>query len=478
MLVPSMSRVRWLLASGLLAACGVPEEPAPDVIACAAGLYTSASGCHGRYCRACASVSECEPIEACTGGTCGACREDDECAEGRSCRSGFCVETVLPAWNLEVAEADLALIVADPYRELFIPCALTAAGVRYQEGCRVRLRGGTSRDYPKKSFRITFPEDTPHPGFSRKINLRAEYNDHTYLRSLAAYEAFARFTRIPISRHRFIQLAINGEPYGLMLEIERVGSAFLRENDREETALYEADPPNDLFAMGGGSLISLPDETTYRSVYQKPVGPTFDDADLMGMIGELESDYRDGGASTAVRSLFRVSDLLDYLAVMAVIQNLDHVRKNYYLSPQSDGWEIYPWDLDLTYGCLYDEEAGDTICDSFTADAPADPGVLGPGVEPTFPLEGHYNLLIHQTLSDPELRSGFECRACAMIDSPFWSDHLTALLDATAGALEPAVEADARDLDASIEDWRARVDELELFPALRAEHLRAALGCP
>lgn len=383
-----------------------------------------------------------------------------------------------------MAEEDWDALRADPYTDLFVPCGLSVGDASFDEGCRVRIRGGSSRDFPKKSFRITFPRDAVHPGYGRKINLRAEYNDPSFMRTLLSHEIVRRFTRLPVSRVEPVEVEINGEYYGLMVRIERLGEDFLLYNGRELTSLYEADPNRELFAAGGGSLIPLPDDVTYRMAYHKKVGAPFEHTELIQLIEALVADYEEGD-SEAVRRLFRLPGLLDHLAVMGLIQNLDHVRKNYYLSPQPepdepDGrltWEMYPWDLDLTFGCVYDDAAEDTICDSFRADADHRAGVLHPEVAPVYPMPGHYNLLLHLVHEDPELSEAFRCRLCAMIQSPFWSDRVPALADALGSALEASIEADQRDLNASQEDWRRALAEVQRFAALRREHLAEVLGC-
>lgn len=461
-------------------ACGEPAEPdSVPGLDCPGDLYAAVDGCYGRHCAACTVPADCEAYEGCIGGTCGACTRDEEC-EGR-CASGFCVPAELPRWKLTMSEEDWDALRADPYTELFVPCGLSVGDIPYDEGCRIRIRGGSSRDFPKKSFRITFPRDTVHPGYSRKINLRAEYNDPSFVRTLLSHEAVRRFTTLPVSRVEPIELEINGQYFGLMVRVERLGADFLLFNGRALTSLYEADPNRELFASGGGSLIPLPEDVVYRMAYQKKVGTPFDYTDLISLIEALAEAYETGDRGV-VREHFQLPGLLDYLAVMGLIQNLDHVRKNYYLSPQPEpdgrlAWEMYPWDLDLTFGCTYDEVAQDTICDSFRADADHRPGVFRSGVSPVYPMSGHYNLLIHLVLEDPELSEAFRCRLCAMIHSPFWRERVPALVDALGSALEEAIVADDRDLNETREDWQRALSEVRGFPAARAEHLAAALGC-
>lgn len=474
-----------MLLSGAVACAPADLPIVSEPIDCApfAIADQGSSGCHGAYCATCTSSASCADLEACVGGTCGACSDDPECGTGRRCASGYCVSPPR-VFELGIARTDLAILINDPYNEVFVPCTLAADGVRYDEGCRIRLRGGTSRDFPKKSFRITYPSGARHPGYSRKINLRAEYNDPTFLRNFLGLEILRRFTRVPAPRVRFVRLVLNGEVYGLMAEVERIGDNFLEHNGRSTVpALYEADPTRDLFAANACSLIPLPSAAEYQEAYVQSNGTPGDYSDLISFIeADLNKDYEEGPAgqpsvTTRTTAAIHLEALIDYLAVMAVLQSQDHVRKNYYLSRQDRGWEMYPWDLDLTFGCLYDNVGMNTLCDRFVTDAPVNAGVIPAGTPITYPAEGHLNLLIHLLWNDPHHSQIIRCRACAISESRWWTERLPELIVAMRGALAPVVEEDAKDRNATRADFDRAIAELETFVPLRAAEVSRQLGC-
>jgi spore coat protein CotH len=406
-----------------------------------------------------------------------------ECPLGQNCHSGFCIDGSIRAWNLEISETDYNTLIDNPYEDIFVPCVLVADEVRYDQGCKVRLRGGSARDYPKKSFRITFDEDVAHPGFQRKINLRAEYNELSFLRNVVALETFRRLTQVPTPRTRFIDFSINGVLYGLMSEVERVGGKLLRESGRDDTkALYEADPPLELFGSGVGALVPLPEEALYRASFEKksPADPSY--ADLITFIEEtIWGDFEDG-ETRQIRAEVDVELYLQYLALMGLVQNHDHIRKNYYLTRQlhpagSERWEVLPWDLDLSLGCLYDDVLMTTYCEELITNEAPDRGILV-GAEAGYPVMAFYNQLQHDVLSDPEMRARFEELLCQMTSGPWWTDGVTRFIAAKETEIHDLVEADERDRNVDVFAFEAEVADLSRFVTQRAAFVRSALACP
>lgn len=435
-------------------------------------------------CGACTDSEQCPAGDICrVDGTCGECSDSMECPLGQNCQSGFCIDGSLRDWNLEMAEADYFTLIDNPYEEIFVPCVLIADGVRFDNGCRVRLRGGSARDYPKKSFRITFPNGAAHPGFSRKINLRAEFNDPSHLRNVVALETFRRLTQNPTPRTRSVQLSINGVSYGLMSEVERVGGRFLTTNGRDDDApLYEADPPLELFGLGTGSLVPLPDVATYQGGFDKKSPDDGDYSDLIELVEDVIWEDHLEGRTRRLRTAHDVELYLQYLALMGLVQNHDHIRKNYYLTRQVHPvgdlrWEMLPWDLDLSLGCLFDDVLVTTYCDAFIVDQAPDRGILI-GAEAGYPVMAFYNQLQHNVLSDPEMRARFEALACDMVDSMWWSDRVLAFIDAKEAEIRDAVAADERDRNDDEFTFEAEVEDLRRFVAERPAIIRAAFGCP
>ncbi len=443
-----------------------------------------------RRARPCTAAADCSAGQGCpAAGACGLCALDTDCRPNERCSVGLCLPPTPPLWRLHVLPVDLQTIVADPYTEIFVPCTLDVDDTTYAQGCRVRLKGGTSRDFPKKSFRIDFDGGVPHPGRDRKINLRAEYNDPSFLRNFLTAESMRRLSVVPTPAVQFVRLYMNDEYYGLMTEVENIDSTFLETQGLSgDGPTYESDPTLPLTQAGAGGLVPLPDPALYPQAYAQKAGPNGDFGPLMDLIERvLWRDWLDEMAGRApaarVRATVDVGEYLDYLAVLGLVQEQDHVRKNFYLTrqPTAEGpdlWMVVPWDLDMSFGCLWDEAAQNTICDSTVVDQAFDRGTLLAGEAAGYPEQYYYNQLIQQVLADGRLRSAFTTRLCADLASPYWQVDLPSLVDTLGTYLRPSVEADLADLNVNPGDFDAALVELRRFIAERTDDLRSAVPCP
>jgi hypothetical protein len=398
--------------------------------------------------------------------------------------------------NLIVNAQEFRAIRANPYdRDRKIPCELEILDEsdrpidRFgdETGCRVNIHGGSSRDYSKPSLRIKFDKGGPTASWGRAMTLRAEYNDKSYIRNFIGIRLFKALTRIPISRSRYVWLTVNGDPFGLFHEVERLDQEMLPRWNRDARApLFEADPPLDLFAQGATALVPLDSYERYTQAYDLKSGVSW--APLISWIEEdLITDHdlwvEENPQMPHLSQSLIWGHYIDYLAVMTLLQNHDHIRKNYYLSLQSitdeerPRWEIYPWDLDLSWGCLYNNDTGDTLCDSLITDRDPLFGMIPEGSYASYPTDGFYNLLMHLVLSQPEARRAYNRRVCAMLDSESWRVQTPQWVSALTVYLRPWVERDERGRRENIEDFESSVEEVLTFMREREAFLRGRFGC-
>lgn len=411
------------------------------------------------------------------------CGSNSDCEQEKICLGGICAEKIIRTYDL-IVEKDQwdEMRINGRYERMEIPCSLKYGGQTYSD-CFVRPRGESSLDYKKLPLRIQFPENYPHPGYSRKINLRSEYNDRSFLRMILAHETFRSLTRVPSPRTRFVNLSVNGNPnWGLYVEIERVGGNFLELNGRNRALpMYEADPEIDLLGTGICSLIPLESTTLYRSGYIKKTG---DEENYLDLINLIENDiYKTylTGDSCYLHDAVNMEMFLDYLAVMGLIQGKDHVRKNYFFSKQKDRngelkWEFYAWDLDLTFGCIYTDEDL-TICNElFTEENPFF-GMRSENEEIEYPAEEIYNLLIDLVLRDPYLKQQLSNRICTMMDSDYWQKRIFDIIDAYEQHILPKVQEDGWDRNETTEEFENGVEEVRQFIKKRTEYIIKLLDC-
>ena len=465
---------------------GVDTVPAAEWIACPEGVLQCplTQGCHDGICGGCEDAVECHDLEGCRpDDTCGDCLDASDCREGEACRVGFCLPVEPPVWSLEIAPKDWATMEAYYYDEIFVPCALTAGGTLYDEGVQCRLYGGTTRSYPKRSFRVEFPEDADHPGYSRNITLRAEYNDPSFLRTFLGYETFRQLTPLPTPRTRYIELHLNGENYGLMVEAEQIRGRFLelRGRDRDQP-MYEP-----VHSDEHGALTPNDDIEEYLYLFDNQTGDEDDVGPLLHLIEDtLMADHLAGLAAgqpvlDATRATVHVDAYRQYLAIMAVLQNHDHVTNNFLFSWQEAGydqakWEFYPIDFDLTFGCLWDAENQDTICDDFQWEGWWLNGTIPEGIEVGVdPVWG--NLLIDLVLDDPQNLVQYEQEICDVLVSPWWSGRAADLIVALRETIADSAARDPNDLSGGPNGFQTGADEVESFIGLRQAYLHEALAC-
>ena len=463
--------------------------------ACPAGAADCAEGlaCVDDVCTSCGEADDClDPLGCLPDGSCGACTADAHCQSHETCRSGFCMPTEVPVWDLTTTPADWEAVHDDPFHDFFYDCALTVDGVEYADGCQYRSYGSTARTYPKLSLRIRFPEDFDHPGYSRKITLRAEYNDPTLMRNRLGYETFRHLVRLPAPRTRHVLLRVNGEVYGLYVEQERPAGKWLRRNGRDrENSMYEAE-----HSPIQGGLMPMEDHASYDLIdddvmYNQNAGGPGDHSDLIELVEEvLWADFEDSPSRSETvldrtASQVDVNTYASYLAVMAVIQNRDHVTANYNISWQHNSvgdpaWEVYPLDLDTTFGCIFNPDVGNNLCWDTVSDVWWLNGVAPLEGEVGWPNPAWMNMLIHLTLNNAECNTAFQARVCSYLRSDWWNDGLPRLVEATAETIRPALAQDPNDLiaDPTLENFDFATDEILDFLEARRAYLEANVPCP
>lgn len=365
-------------------------------------------------------------------------------------------QSSLPVWELTADPAELAKAYATPHADRYLEVRLRVDGEERQG--RMRLHGGTSRDFAKKSFRIDLRKGQEIDGRNHLI-LRGEWNDKSLLRTYLGYELFRHATWLPTPAASFAHVRLNGEFYGVMLHVERIDRDFLRGHRLDpEATLIEADPP-----LGGdfGDLAPLAPEA-YPAVYDVKGDETLDP--LRDLIERVLTLGPAAFAAEAPRAI-AIDDVLVYLAAMAVLQNHDHVRKNYYLyrASTSDGrWMVLPWDLDLTFGHMW-TPAEDVLGEQVVTDADPFAGAALSG-------PGQRNVLTERLLGIPVLRERMLQMARRIAARAAAPGFLDARIDHVLCLAGADIQADPRKR-ATNDEYPARVDELRQFLVRRRAFL-------
>ncbi len=241
----------------------------------------------------------------------------------------------------------------------------------------IEIRGGTSRFFPKKSYRIEFWEDdeglnTLDYSFlgmrsDDDWNLQAMYNEPLKLRGKTNNELWREIHTLYYQasepeaitgvRMEYVELFLNGHYNGVYALSERVDRKQLklkktRDNGSFRGELYKGEsngvanrfldtdplpPPDPLF--WGGFEYEYPDE----------IAP---DWTLLRDFVSFVVYSSDGTFSAQYKDKFDVTNAADYYIFLNLMRAMDNRAKNLFIA-KYDSNEPYfyvPWDLDGTFG--------------------------------------------------------------------------------------------------------------------------------
>lgn len=251
-----------------------------------------------------------------------------------------------PVYHLSIKNEDLVSLFNDPYSDEYHPAILTVNQKEYE--CAIRFRGATGRNLPKKSFRIKFPDRNNIFG-SKAINLNAEYRDRSMMRNHLAMRLFD-YRNLPAPHSSFVNVFINRNYAGVYLQIEAINDDFLARYHRRKNAMYKA--------LNHGALMApVINHEHLVTSWEKKSGSEDDYTDIKQLLNKvyyLSSD----DFNQYVTEHFNVEDVLTYFAIQLVLVNTDGMTKNiyFYNNPASEKWELFPWDMDATFGNYCDGE--------------------------------------------------------------------------------------------------------------------------
>lgn len=233
---------------------------------------------------------------------------------------------------------------------------------------RIRLRGNTSRRFPKKSYRLRLVGEDGAKRDLDLCSLRADddwilnpmYSDTSKLREAMAYWLWDQINSqgraAAGSRSAYVEVWLNGAYHGLYMLQERVDRKQVGA-DRERGILYKAtanDRPDVARLLDAGSADTCGGlELAFAgSGVRVPWEPA---ADYMAILnGEMPL-----GCARLSRP-----NAVDYALWSMLVQARDNHFKNMFIHCvfEDDGYVLYriPWDLNHTFGDLWDGASPET----------------------------------------------------------------------------------------------------------------------
>lgn len=280
-------------------------------------------------------------------------------------------DSILPRIDITIAQADLDFILASENRESDEEFTATFqfSSLNFnalEENIGFRLRGNTSRNSAKKSFKVSFnsfEKGRDLKGFE-KMNLNGEHNDPTITRAKLCWDLMNSL-HLPATRTNHVELYINNEYYGLYLNVEHIDEEFveLRFGNKDGN-LYKCLWPADL-KYKGDNPDAYKEEHSGRRTYELKTNESEDDYTGLARFIKVLNQTSSSLFEEEIEKIFDVNSYLRALAVEVLVAHWDNYginQNNFYLydNPANGKFYYIPYDLDNTLGVdFFDEDWAD-----------------------------------------------------------------------------------------------------------------------
>ena len=219
-----------------------------------------------------------------------------------------------------------------------------------------RLRGNTSRNADKKSFKIDFNEYNSGRKYHglEKMNLNGQHNDPSISRAKICADIGTSMD-IPMMRTNHVQFYINGEYRGIYLNVEHIDEEFAGARFGNETGqLFKCLYPADLIYKGEDP--DLYKEVFWgRQAYDLKNKPTIEDYSEFAFFVKVLNLTENSWMECGLEQIFNVDSYLKAIVFDILTGNWDgpiYNKNNFYLyhNDETGLFEYIPFDLDNTLG--------------------------------------------------------------------------------------------------------------------------------
>ena len=245
-------------------------------------------------------------------------------------------------WMYDNVESDSIHPAAIHFQNAYLDETIDSIGFR--------LRGNTSRNAAKKSFKIDFNHFISGRDFYdvEKLNLNGEHNDPSIIRSKLCWD-FYQDIGMASSRASHVLVYINDEYFGLYISVEHIDDRFLSKNfENDDGNLWKCIWPADLTYRGNDSEDYHPYYSETRPYELKTNEGQYDYSKLARLIRIVHN------TPDSLEMVLDIKTTLQYFAMNILTGSWDDyrfLRNNFYLyhNPENDLIHWIPYDYDNSF---------------------------------------------------------------------------------------------------------------------------------
>ncbi len=229
----------------------------------------------------------------------------------------------------------------------------------------MELRGQSAKFAPLKSYKVELNSKLPWDNYTT-VNLNKHPFDDLRIRNKLAFEIIKDIPNLVSARTQFIHLFVRDfsegdytkefEDYGLFTQIENIDTDYLENHNLDKNGhLYKVE--NFEFRRYENILLNSDDPDYDEDAFEEILEIKGDDnhTKLLEMLDDV-NNYNIN-INTIIDEHFDRENLLTWLALNIVTDNIDTQSRNYFIYSPSDSmtWYFIPWDYDKALGGYTDD---------------------------------------------------------------------------------------------------------------------------
>jgi hypothetical protein len=252
-------------------------------------------------------------------------------------------------WVLQHTSSDLDHLSVVHIKNSWIDTTLASVGFR--------LKGNTSRDAQKKSFKLAFDAFVPGRKFFdiASMNLNGEHNDPSIIRSKLCFDLM-KDIGLKASRASHVKVYINGTYFGLYVSVEHVDNEYLKKNYADPSGnLWKCLYPADLTYKGTDPELYRGINNNGRPAYELKTNEQAADFRQLARFISIINNTGIGSLPDSLENIANPYEFLKYFAINNLVGSWDEywsLMNNYYLyfEPAENKIHLIPFDYDNSFG--------------------------------------------------------------------------------------------------------------------------------